>query len=112
MSRRVSLIIAISFLVTVPLGALATCYPQNPYFYLSRGAYLLVFLTIAFAIMLELFRYAVRTEVARKRLRRFATSFIVIALVSVLIACAYGVLEQSWQSMYGTPRLNASGQQC
>ena len=99
-------------LLFIPGMALATCFPQNPYFYLSRGAYSLVFLTIAFAITLELFRYAVRTEVARKRLRRGVLGFIITALVILLVACAYGALEQSWQAVYGAPRLDASGQHC
>lgn len=112
MSRQAPVVIASSIFALFPLGTLATCFPQNPYFYLSRGAYLFVFLTIAFAIMLELFRYAVTTDMVRKRLRRGALGFVITALVMLLVACAYGALEQSWQSVYGTPRLNASGQQC
>lgn len=97
--------------VILPNVALA-CMPQNPYFYMVRGAYLLAFLGLVIALTLELFRYLVQTVSTRVLLRRGALLFVFLTLMLFLIGGVYNALEQSWQvEQYPVPA-GGSGQRC
>jgi len=86
--------------------------PQNPYFYMVKGAFLLALLGFVLAIVLELFRYAVETAPARQILRRGALLFVLLSIVMLLVGCAYTALEQAWQTDYGTLPAGGTGQRC
>lgn len=101
----------VTFSALFPSVALA-CMPTNPYFYLVRGAYLLVSLGIVLAIVFELFRYAVETVRARQILRRGALVALLFAIVMVLVAFAYGILETKWKAEFGTPIPGGPRQLC
>lgn len=101
----------VTFSALFPSVALA-CMPQNPYFYLVRGAYLLVSLGVVLALVFELFRYAVETPQARQILRRGALVALLFAIVMAVVAFAYGALETAWETDYGTVPAGVSGQRC
>ncbi|MFA9262422.1 MAG: hypothetical protein ACEQSB_03665 [Undibacterium sp.] len=88
------------------------CMPQNPYFYLVKGAYLFALLGLVLALVFELFRYAVETRAARWWLRRCGLGFAVFAVIMLILGCAYQVLDRQWQAEFGTPSAGASGQRC
>lgn len=108
---KTPLVSLIALAALFPNAALA-CMPANPYFYLVKGAYLLVSLGVVLAIVFELFRYAVETVRARQILRRGALVALLFAIVMLLVACAYSALETSWETDYGTVPAGASGQRC
>ena len=86
--------------------------PQNPYFYLVKGAYLFALLGIVLALVLELFRYAVQTVQSRRWLRRIALGCAIFSVVMLTLACVYQVFEQRWQAEFGVPTVGGSGQRC
>lgn len=107
-----SRLISLTALALLFPGIASACMPQNPYFYLVKGAYLFALLGIVFALVLELFRYAVETKGARWWLRRVALGFAVFAVIMLTLGCVYQVFERQWQAEFGSPKVGVSGQRC
>ena len=86
--------------------------PASPYDYPIRGAYLGVFLSVGVALALELFRFLVKGETARRRLRFGSFAFLLLMLASLVASSVFRSLESDWRESLPTLPAGADMKRC